>query len=122
MNPLLPYLLLDVIVVATVIFLMFRRLTFWHPLTAYLDFASAPVAFFYHRLTPRPGAQVLLTAGSVPAVVTGTYGKGQVACVGLTAFGDPAPEQQPFWEWPCWVTFTRDLVWWTAGEDGRFAE
>ena len=38
MYPLLPYLLLDVIVVATVIFLMFRRLTFWHPLTAYLLF------------------------------------------------------------------------------------
>ena len=34
----LPYLLLDVLVVATVIILMFRRMAFWHPLTAYLLF------------------------------------------------------------------------------------
>lgn len=38
MDPLLPYLLLDVLVVATVIFLMVRRMSFWHPLTAYLLF------------------------------------------------------------------------------------
>ena len=38
MDSLLPYLLLDVIVVATVVILMFRRMAFWHPLTAYLLF------------------------------------------------------------------------------------
>ena len=38
MDSLLLYLLLDVIVVATVIFLMFRRMSFWHPLTVYLFF------------------------------------------------------------------------------------
>ncbi len=38
MDSLLPYLLLDVLVVATVIFLMFRYMAFWHPLTGYLLF------------------------------------------------------------------------------------
>jgi hypothetical protein len=38
LDSLLPYLLLDGFVVATVIILMFRRLSFWHPLTAYLFF------------------------------------------------------------------------------------
>ena len=38
MDSLLLYLLLDIIVVVTVIFLMFRRMAFWHPLTAYLLF------------------------------------------------------------------------------------
>ena len=38
MDPLLPYLVLDVLVVATVIVLMFPRMAFWHPLTAYLLF------------------------------------------------------------------------------------
>ena len=38
MDSLLQYLLLDVIVVSTVIFLMFSRMAFWHPLTAYLLF------------------------------------------------------------------------------------
>ena len=38
MDSLLLFLLLDVLVVATVILLMFRRMAFWHPLTAYLLF------------------------------------------------------------------------------------
>ena len=38
MDPLLPYLLLDLLVVVTVVILMFRRMAFWHPLTAYLLF------------------------------------------------------------------------------------
>ena len=38
MDSLLPFLLLDVFVVATVVILMFRRMAFWHPLTAYLLF------------------------------------------------------------------------------------
>jgi hypothetical protein len=37
-DSLLPYLLLDVVVVTTVIILMFQRMAFWHPLTAYLLF------------------------------------------------------------------------------------
>jgi hypothetical protein len=37
-DSLLPYLLLDLLVVVTVVILMFRRMAFWHPLTAYLLF------------------------------------------------------------------------------------
>ena len=38
MDSLIPYFLLDVFVVIAVIVLMFRRMAFWHPLTAYLLF------------------------------------------------------------------------------------
>ncbi|MCX6888745.1 MAG: O-antigen ligase [Verrucomicrobia bacterium] len=38
MDSLLLYLLLDIIVVVSVILVMFRRMAFWHPLTAYLLF------------------------------------------------------------------------------------
>ena len=38
MDSLLPFLLLDVVVVTTVIILMIQRMAFWHPLTAYLLF------------------------------------------------------------------------------------
>ena len=38
MDPLLLSITLDIIVVVTVIFLMFRYMAFWHPLTAYLLF------------------------------------------------------------------------------------
>jgi hypothetical protein len=37
-DPLLLFLLLDVLVVTTVVIFMFRRMTFWHPLSAYLLF------------------------------------------------------------------------------------
>jgi len=37
-DSLLPFLLLDVVVVTTVIILMIQRMAFWHPLTAYLLF------------------------------------------------------------------------------------
>jgi len=37
-DSLIPYFLLDLFVVALVIVLMFRRMAFWHPLTAYLLF------------------------------------------------------------------------------------
>ena len=38
MDPLLPYLALDIIVVVSVVLVMFRRMAFWHPLTGYLLF------------------------------------------------------------------------------------
>ena len=38
LDPLLPSLLFDVLVVAAVVLVMFRRMAFWHPLTAYLLF------------------------------------------------------------------------------------
>jgi hypothetical protein len=60
-DSLLPYLLADYLVVAAVIVLMFRRMAFWHPLTAYLFFH---VYSFTYRATK-------LTTGSVAPLYTG---------------------------------------------------
>jgi len=46
-DPLLPYLLLDIFVLATVVIFMFPRMAFWHPLTGYLLFH---LYSFSHRL------------------------------------------------------------------------
>lgn len=61
MDSLLPYLIADVLAVATVIALLFRRMTFWHPLTAYLFFH---VYSFTYRATK-------LFEGSVKPLYTG---------------------------------------------------
>lgn len=61
MDSLLPYLALDVLVVAAVICLMFRRLAFWHPLTAYLF-------FHLYSFTYRAAK---LASGSVAPLYTG---------------------------------------------------
>ncbi len=57
MDSLLPFLRLDVFVVVSVIFLMFRRMTFWHPLTAYLLFHI--YSFSYRAFTIYGGAPLL---------------------------------------------------------------
>ena len=59
MDPLLPYLILDVLVVVTVIFLMFRRMSFWHPLTAYLLFHL--YSFSYRLFQLNNGAPPMYT-------------------------------------------------------------
>ncbi len=61
MDSLLPYLLLDLFVVAAVIVMMFRRMAFWHPLTAYLFFH---VYSFTYRAAK-------LASGSVSPLYTG---------------------------------------------------
>jgi hypothetical protein len=50
-DSLLPFLLLDVLVVVTVIFLMFRRMAFWHPLTGYLLFHLYSFSYRLFQLT-----------------------------------------------------------------------
>jgi uncharacterized membrane protein len=91
-----------------------------HPVTETVDFAAAPVCCYLHGLSPRPGAQVLITAGGKPALIVGQVGQGRVACVALTCLGSPAEGQTPFWRWPAWPLLLRDLSWWVAGEDRHF--
>ena len=62
MDSLLLYLLLDVIVVSTVIFLMFRYMAFWHPLTGYLLFH---LYSFSHRLFQLINGAPLMYVGQV---------------------------------------------------------
>ena len=64
MDSLLPYLLLDVFVVVTVIVLMFRRMSFWHPLTIYLLFHFYS---FTYRLIQILGGSPLMYTGQANA-------------------------------------------------------
>jgi hypothetical protein len=65
-DSLIPYFLLDLFVVIAAIVLMFRRMTFWHPLTAYLLFH---LYSFTYRLFQIVGGSPLMYAGQANAEV-----------------------------------------------------
>ena len=64
MDSLLPYFLLDVFVVLAVVVLMFRRMSFWHPLTIYLLFH---LYSFTYRLFQILGGAPLMYTGQANA-------------------------------------------------------
>jgi hypothetical protein len=65
-DSLIPYFLIDVFVVIAVVVLMFRRMAFWHPLTAYLLFH---LYSFTYRLFQILGGSPLMYAGQANAEV-----------------------------------------------------
>ena len=64
MDSLIPYFLIDVFVVIAVVVLMFRRMAFWHPLTAYLLFH---LYSFTYRLFQILGGSPLMYTGQANA-------------------------------------------------------
>jgi hypothetical protein len=64
LDSLIPYFLVDLGVVITVIILMFRRMAFWHPLTAYLLFH---LYSFTYRLFQILGGSPLMYTGQANA-------------------------------------------------------
>ena len=64
MDSLLPYFLVDVLVVIAVVVLMFRRMAFWHPLTIYLLFH---LYSFSYRLFQIIGGAPLMYTGQANA-------------------------------------------------------
>ena len=64
MDSLIPYFLLDLAVIIAVIVLMFRRMAFWHPLTAYLLFH---LYSFTYRLFQIVGGSPLMYTGQANA-------------------------------------------------------
>jgi len=63
-DSLIPYFLIDVFVVIAVVVLMFRRMAFWHPLTAYLLFH---LYSFTYRLFQILGGSPLMYTGQANA-------------------------------------------------------
>jgi hypothetical protein len=77
-----------------------------------LAWGQTPRVFWYHALTPKPDAKVLLTAGGTPLLITGSYGKGRVAVFTGSVMGDPAHGLLPCWEWDGWPTLFAETITW----------
>jgi hypothetical protein len=68
LDSLIPYFLLDVFVVLAVVVLMFRRMAFWHPLTAYLLFHL--YSFTYRLFQILSGAPLMYTGQANAEAIT----------------------------------------------------
>ncbi len=68
MDSLAPYLLLDLVVLAGVIIVMVRRMTFWHPLTAYLLFHL--YSFSYRLFQILDGSPLMYTGQNNAEAIT----------------------------------------------------
>ena len=71
-----------------------------------------PYVFWQHRAALKPGAQVQMTAGKEPVLITGAFEKGRVAVFTGTVLGVPAGKEQPFWDWKVWPPLLATTVRW----------
>ena len=101
-----------------------------HPLTAGLFLAEKPVMPAYHRLTPKPGATVVMTVDGtppwskrrsgqpgLPLIVLNAYGQGRVVALGAAPVLLPALARGPsLFDADDWPVLLRRLVAWAGGE------
>lgn len=79
-----------------------------------LPWADAPRVYWMHNVTPKPEAEVWLTAGEKPLLITGRYGKGRVAVFAGSVMGVPRAGQQAFWAWQGWPQVLAQTIAWLA--------
>jgi uncharacterized membrane protein len=79
---------------------------------------QASRAYWLHEIAAvLPGAQVLMTAGGKPAIVTAQIGSGRVAAVLLTPYGVPPPGQTGFWQDTHWPRHLANLMNWLQNKE-----
>ena len=81
-----------------------------------------PRVFYYHQVTPREGAEVWVTAGDKPLLLSWSVGKGRVACWTGSVEGDPGTDKMAFWEWGGLPPILDATLSWLVAEQGRKAE
>ena len=84
-----------------------------------LHWAAGPRVYWYHAVTPKPDAKVLLTAGGKPLLIAGACGKGRVAIFAGSVMGDPKDGQVPFWEWDGWPAVMAETITWLTDAPDR---
>lgn len=81
--------------------------------------AEKPVVFYRHRLSPKSGTEVVVTAGGEPLVVAGHAGRGRVVAVLATPLGEPSAGELPWWQWSDWTKLFARFGHWAAGGEPR---
>lgn len=90
------------------------RASLQHPI---LDGIPAEWPYFlgYNRITAKPDATVVLTAGSDPFLVVGSHGSGRVAAFASDC--SPHWGSPEFTAWPAYGRFWTQLLRWVAGAE-----
>ena len=83
-----------------------------HPIVAGLGEAW-PVLLGYNRVTAKPGATLVASAGNDPLIVAGGFGKGRG--VAFTSDCGPHWAPPPFVEWPGYGRLWAQIAGWAAG-------
>ena len=69
-----------------------------------IDWRTKPVTLYYHQATVKPGAVVLLAAGTIPLAVEQRVGKGRIVVLLTSVCGEMSEKAPgvPFWLWRDW--------------------
>ena len=84
-----------------------------------VSFDGRPKVFWQHFVTAKEGAQVHLTAGGRPALITGAYGRGRVAVLTLSPTGKAGHGETAWWDRQGWFPLLRNTVAWLNHEEPR---
>lgn len=82
------------------------------PTTKGVNFSERDIVLYHHICKPKKGATVAVRAGEYPILITDYVGRGRVACVLSTPFGEASPGEVPFWESPSWFQLMQNTVRW----------
>ena len=82
------------------------------PLLKGVPFDQKPKVFWRHVVTPKPGAEVVLTAGGQPVLILGKYGQGKVAVLTLSPTGIGAKGEKAWWDWAGWGPLVKNIFTW----------
>lgn len=88
-----------------------------HISTTGLAWDQQPRVLWAHTTTPKEGSTIELMAGDMPGLVTWCYGKGRVAVLTATVFGEMPAPQIGFWEWSDWPRLMTNLAQWLLGNN-----
>ena len=69
---------------------------------------------YVHRVHVRPESSVQMTVGSMPFLVSGSFGKGRVVCLTGTLHGTAPAGKQLFTQWSGWPQLMRNTLYWLA--------
>ena len=83
-----------------------------HPIAAGLP-GEWPALLGYNRFSAKPGGTVVVSVGSDPLVVAGSFGKGR--SVAFASDCGPHWAPPPFVEWDGYATLWRQIVGWAGG-------
>lgn len=82
------------------------------PILKGVSFTQNPRVFWNHSVSPKNGADVILKAGTQPALITGTYGKGKIVLLTLSPTGLEGPGETAWWSWDGWPVLASNIFTW----------
>ncbi len=85
-----------------------------------ISWKETPICLYRHNLQAKPGAQTVLVCDGKPFLVTYQYGKGKIAALSGTVYGQAPVGQVAFWDWKQWPLLMGNTLKWLAGNKSKY--